>query len=148
LGDGDSAVEVRLRQDNDEFLAAVTGEQLLLAHARLDAGRQLAEHEIAAEVAHLVVDRLEAVEVEHDDGQRPAVALRARQLPVEELQQITLVVDLGQSVDDGEAVDLLVIFGLDVAAGEEAIDAIADTKIVAVLELANGGGHVVDEGAV
>src|SRR5262249_47559616 len=118
------------------------------AHARLDAGGQFAEREIAAEVAQLVVDGLEAVEVEEDDRQRPAVALRARQLAVEELQHVALVVDLGQGVDDGETVNFLVIFGLDVAAGEKAIDAVADAKIIAVVELADGNAQVVDEGAV
>ena len=92
--------------------------------------------------------RLEAVDVEHDQRQRPAVAGRARQLAVEELQQVALVVDVGQGVDDGQAVDFLVVLGLDVAAGQEAVDAVADAQVIAVLELADGGRHVVDEGAV
>ena len=56
--------------------------------------------------------------------------------------------DVGQGVDDREAIDFLVIFVLDVAAHEEAIDAVADAQIIAVLELVHGSGHVVDEGAV
>src|SRR6478752_4023577 len=51
LGDDESAVEVRFRQNDDEFLAAVAGKQLFFAHTRLDASGQLAEREIAAEVA-------------------------------------------------------------------------------------------------
>ena len=92
--------------------------------------------------------RLEAVQVEHDQRQRPVVARRPRQLAVEELQQVALVVDVGQGVDDGQAIDFLVVLRLDVAAGQEAVDAVADAQVIAVLELADRGGHVVDEGAV
>ncbi len=148
LGHDEGAVEVRFGQDDDELLTAVAGEQFFLADAALDAGGDLAEGEIAAEVAEVVVDRLEAVDVEHHQRQRPAVAGRAGDLAVEELHHVALVVRVGQGVDDGEPIDLLVILRLDVAAGEVAIDAVADAQVVAVLQLADGGGHVVDEGAV
>ena len=59
---------------------------------------------------------------------------RPDQLAVEELRQVALVVDLGQAVEDREPVDLLVVLGLDVAAGQEAVDAVADAQVVAVLE--------------
>jgi len=148
LSHADAAFQVRLRQHDDELLAAVAGKQLFLADAALDAGSQLAEREVAAQVAQLVVDALETIQVEHDQRQRPAVTGRARQLPVQELQQVALVVDVGQGVDDGQAVDFLVVLRLDVAAGQEAIDAVSDPQVVAVLELADRRGNVVDEGAV
>src|SRR5262249_46398782 len=40
------------------------------------------------------------------------------------------------------------VFGLDIAAHEEAVDAVADAEVVAILELVHGGGHVGDGGAV
>ena len=91
---------------------------------------------------------LEAVDVDHDQRQRPAIAAGAGQLAVEKLEEVALVVDVGQGVDDGQAIDFLVILALDVAAREEAIDAVADAQIIAVLELVHRGRHVVDEGAV
>src|SRR5262249_6080206 len=148
LGDGGGALAGRLRQHDGELLAAVAGEQLLLADARLDAGGQLAERVVAAQVAQVVVDRLEVVQVHHDHRQRPAVPGRAGQLAVEELQQVALVVDVGQGVDDRQPVDLLVVLGLDVAAGEVAVDAVADAQVVAVFEPGAQGRRVVDEGAV
>ena len=59
---------------------------------------------------------------------------RSGQLAVEELEQVALVVDLREAVDDRQPVDLLVVLRLDVAAGEEAVDAVADPQIVAVGE--------------
>src|SRR5262249_21726948 len=56
--------------------------------------------------------------------------------------------DLRQAVDDRQPVDFLVVIGLDVAAGQEAVDAVAHPQVVAVLELAHRGRRVVDEGAV
>ena len=58
------------------------------------------------------------------------------------------MVHAGEAVDDREAVNLLVILGLDVAAGEIAKDPVADAKVVAILELVHGGRAIVDEGAV
>src|SRR5580704_3454667 len=60
-----------------------------------------------------------------------------------------MIVRLGQGIDDREPVDFFVVFSLDIAPGEEAIDAVADAQTVAVLK---GGGPfnhaIVDKGAV
>ena len=68
------------------------------------------------------------------ERQRPLVPGGAGQLAVEEFEQVPLVVDLRQGVDDRQPVDLLVILGFDVAAGEEAVDAVADPEVIAVVE--------------
>src|SRR5256885_9155992 len=44
------------------------------------------------------------------------------------------VVDVGQSVHDRQPVNLLVVVGLDVPAGEELVDAIPDPQVIAVLQ--------------
>ena len=72
----------------------------------------------------------------------------AGQLPVEEFQEVTLVVGPGQGVHDGEAVNLLVIEHLDVVAGEVTKDAGANADVIAVAKAVGGGGAIVDEGAV
>ena len=87
----------------------------------------------------------------------------ARHLAVEELEQVALVVDLGEAVDDGEPVDLFVNLRLDRAQlppEEEFEDGRADLDQVArpqgrlaahldVVEIgAVGRAAVVEEGAV
>src|SRR6266851_226622 len=54
----------------------------------------------------------------------------------------------GERVDDGQAINLFVVFRLDVAAGEITKNPIAHPEIVAVLELVHGGRLVIDERAV
>ena len=100
LGEVGAALDGRLRQHHGELLAAVAGEKLFLANDGLHASSHLAEREVAAQVAQLVVDLLETVEVEQHQRQRPAIARRTSQLAVEELQQVALVEDLGKCVDD------------------------------------------------
>src|SRR5439155_20397694 len=95
---------------------------------------QLPQCEVAAEVAEVVVDRLEKVDVEEDEGQRPLVPGRSGQLAVDELEQVALVVDLRQAVDDRQPINLFVILRFDVAAREEAVNAVADAEVVAVRE--------------
>src|ERR1043166_6940545 len=148
FGEDQGAFDVRFGQDDGELLAAVAGEQLLLADAPLDAGGKLAEGEVAAEVAEVVVDVLELVDVDHDQREGALITGAASELAVEEFEEVALVEGLGQGIHDGEAVDFLVVFRLDVAAGQEAIDAVAHAEVVAVLELVHGGGDVVDVGAV
>src|SRR5437868_5832426 len=96
----------------------------------------------------LVVDALEAVEIVHNERQRPAVASRSRQLAVKELEQVALVVGVGQGINNRQAINFLVVFGFHVAAGQEPVNAIADAKVIAILELGYGGRHVVDKRAI
>ena len=95
-----------------------------------------------------VVDGLEAIDVELGQLQGPMIAGGARQLAVEEFHQIALVMDFREGVDDRQTIDLFVVFGLDVAAGEKAINAIADAQVIAIFELAHGRRCIVDKGAV
>ena len=60
--------------------------------------------------------------------------LRANDFAVQELREVSLVVDLREAVEDREPVDLLVILGLDIPAREVAVNAVPDAQVVAVLE--------------
>src|SRR5262249_31790925 len=72
----------------------------------------------------------------------------ARYLPIEKLVEEALVVDLGQSIDNGEPVNLLVIFRLDIAPGKKAKDAVPNAQVVAGFELRSRRGYVVNKSAV
>ena len=148
LGHLQRLVAARLGQRQRELLAAVAGEHFLFAHARAHAPRQLLEHVVAGEVPVLVVDLLEVVDVEHHQRQRPLVARAARDLLLEVLDEVALVERLRQTVDDGHAVDLLVVGGLDVAADEELEDRVADLEEIAVTQGVLRDLRVVDVAAV
>jgi len=67
----------------------------------------VADHRIAAVVAESVVDRLEQVDVEHHQRQRPPVA-RAKRL-VGAHQEVTAVAQAGEVVSGGEPLELLCV---------------------------------------
>ena len=103
---------------------------------------------VAGEVAEAVVDALEAVDVEHDQRQVAAIAQRAPDLALERLDEVAAVEHLGEAVDRGEPIDLLVVGVLDVVAAEELEDAAADLDEVAVAQHVLVDHLVVDVGAV
>src|SRR5262249_7608476 len=126
----------------------IPGEELLLANAGFDAGSQFPQRKVSTKVAESVIDRLESVNIEQDQRQGAAISGRASQLPVEKLGQITFVRDIGQLVDNDEAIDLLVVLGLEVITGEKAVDAIADAKVITVAKFTVRHRHVIDESSV
>src|SRR5499433_4446335 len=82
----------RARQEGDELIAAVPGDNRIaprLARQELD---DLLEHVVAGAVAPAIVDGLEAVEVEQDERERLLIARRAAHLLVEPEHQIAPVV--------------------------------------------------------
>src|SRR5262249_41709709 len=110
---------------------------------------QLAKGEVAREVAELVIDVLEQVDVEHDKRERTRVARRTEEFAFQELEQVAFIVNLRQCVDDGEPVDLFVVFRLNVAAGEKSIDAVSNAEVIAVVnEHSAEDGTIVDEGSI
>jgi len=141
-------LERAFRQDDRELLAPRPREQLVAADARRHEGRELLEHTVAREVSVAVVDRLEVVDVEHDQRERALVAPRAAELALEELAERALVVNPRETILDGHLVDGLVVGRLDVVAREELEDRVADPQQVAVRQPLGRDGQVVDERAV
>ena len=88
------------------------------------------------------------VDIEEDDRQGPVVARRAVDLALEVVHQVALVVQAGQGIEDRQPVQLLVVIGLDIAAGQEAVQAVADPEVVAIGQRGPFRGRVVDEGPV
>jgi hypothetical protein len=148
LGEGEGVLAIDLREHDGELLAPVPSEQILAPDLLLHRRGQLLEHVVARQVPVGVVDLLEVVEVEHHQRQGPPVAVGAGDLALQGLEEVSLVGDLGQPVDGGEAVDLLVVGVLDVAAGQELEDGAAHLDEIAVPERVFVDGLVVDVGAV
>ena len=72
LGDRRGAGGRDVGEDGEELLAADAAEQVAAAAVRRHARRHLLQHDVADGVAVAVVDRLEAVDVDHDEGDAAA----------------------------------------------------------------------------
>ena len=78
--DGDGGIEIGVRQDDHELLAAVARDDVRRTHRMADDLRQVHERRIAGRMAVRVVQLLEIVEVEHRDAHRLAGATGAGDL--------------------------------------------------------------------
>jgi len=101
---------VRAWQDHQELVAADARQQVVVAHAAAQPARDFLQDAVARVVAIDVVDRLEAVEVDEQQGAAPAHAARPCQPRLEEPGRLGPVRQLGQAVVRGRPADCL--FGL------------------------------------
>ena len=76
LGQRCSGVRVRLRQDDQELLAAVAAGEVHGPDAGVQELRHVPQDDISRGVAVGVVEPLELVEVDEDHGQRPVSSAR------------------------------------------------------------------------
>ena len=74
-GHGDSRLRVGVADEHRELVAAEPGGEILGADRAGQAAGELGEQLVAGAVPPRVVDRLEAVEVEVENGRRPGAAL-------------------------------------------------------------------------
>ena len=87
-----------LGQHQQELVGAVAAGEVAVAQQGAQLVGPLAQHGVAARLAHRLVDRGEAVDVEHDEGDRTLVTARAGQLEAGVLAQMAEVVHAGQRV--------------------------------------------------
>ena len=115
LGDlGDAAPRVDVGADHDELVAAQARDGVGHPHRGGQPRRQGEQHLVAGGVAEGVVDRLEAVEVEHEDRDVDALALPAGQGVSEAVERERAVGQPGERVvQRGMARDLLLAVALD-----------------------------------
>src|SRR3954468_11949262 len=73
LGQALGLAPARLRGEDAELVAALAHDGVLVADRALHLAGDLAQDLVAGDVAEAIVDGLEAVEVEHEDGQPAAV---------------------------------------------------------------------------
>ena len=98
MGVGESG----LGQDHRELVAADPAGDVRGAHRALDAFGRNREDLVPGQMADPVVDLLEVVQVDHDQGERPVVAARAGDLALERLVEEPPVVHAGERVEVGQ----------------------------------------------
>src|SRR5512133_3260091 len=106
LGRGQAALQAGLGQDEHELLAAVAGEGVDVADAAGDPAGELDQDPAAALVAEAVVDRLEVVDVKHEQGQDPAEAPGPLDLLLEAAREVAVVPGPGERVGDRQLLGL------------------------------------------
>lgn len=75
------------RQQNGELLTPQAADRVLRAQRRLACLHQALQDPISDRVSVVVVDQLEMVQIQHQDGQVLGIALRARQLVIGQFQK-------------------------------------------------------------
>src|SRR5919106_3528386 len=106
LGHGQAALQVGLGQDEHELLAAVAGEGVDVADAAGDPAPELDQHLVAPLVAEAIVDQLEVVDVQHEQGQDAAEAAGALDLLLEAAFEVAVVPGPGERVGDRQPLGL------------------------------------------
>ena len=62
------------------------------------------------------------------------MALGSNDLAFQKLCQISLVMDLCKAIENGQPVDFLVVLGFDIPTRKIAVDTIADTEVISILQ--------------
>ena len=102
LGELLGLLRAGLDRDHGELVAPVAADDVLAPqHARQPMGDTL-EHRVADLVAEVVVDRLEAIQVQQDQGECPAVAARASELALDGAPEQPVVAQAGERILVGQ----------------------------------------------
>jgi hypothetical protein len=104
---------VGLRKKESEFIATDAEGGIGSAESFAESGGSSAKDIVAAWVAVLVVDFLEAVKVEDDEAERGTVAVGAVQFLFEGLGEEAAVIEAGERIGDGVALKFLEVVVLD-----------------------------------
>ena len=115
LGDADRVTLIHhvLGQDR-ELVAAEAGHRVAGAHGLLQPRGDCGEKLVAGRVSQRVVDELELVEVEEEDGDRSLLVPRASQRVLETVEEEVAVRQAGEGIVEGVvAVSLLGVAALD-----------------------------------
>ena len=129
-----SSAERRFGQDDREFFTAVPSKHFVATNASLNDTRDFFEHVVACEMTVHVVDAFEVIDVEHQNAQFAFVSSTANEFSFERFVQVTLVVDLGETIDDGHPINFFVVLRFDVGAREILEDRRANLHAIAVFQ--------------
>ncbi|PAV69056.1 hypothetical protein WR25_04918 [Diploscapter pachys] len=98
LGTGDGVVVIAIGQDDDEFLAAIATGDVGLAQADQQQRADVAQNVVADGVPVFVVDRLEVIEIDHDDRRSGRGGAVSVEQPFECVLHVAAIVQAGQPV--------------------------------------------------
>jgi len=104
---------VGLRKKESEFVATDAEGRIGSAESFAESGGGGAENVVAAWMTVLVVDFLEAVQIEDDEAERRAVAVGAVQFLFESFGEEAAVIEAGEGIGDGVELEFLEVVVLD-----------------------------------
>ncbi len=98
LGKREGAALVRVRHEDGELVAAQAGRDIAGADVLGDDSGQVCDHDVADAVTVFVVDRLQPVDIQHNQRERLLAHPGAGKRLLEALVEVAPVVELGQLV--------------------------------------------------
>ena len=127
-----SAIEADLGRDERELLPANSGQYVIDSKPSQQDRAELSQDGVAGQVSKAVVDVLEEIDIEDEQGEGALVSLGARDLPVEHLVEVPLVVELCEAIGRHQPIDLFVVLHLHVVADDELQNRAANLELIAV----------------
>ena len=124
------AIETNLRRDERELLPANSGQDVIDSKPPQEDRAQLSQDGVAGQVTKAVVDVLEEINIEDEQGKGALVSLGARDLPVEHLVEVPLVVKLREAIGRHEPIDLFVVLHFHVVSDDELQNGSANLELV------------------
>ena len=100
-------IHMQVRQHDDELIAAQAGHGVACTHAADQAPRDLIEQQVAHVVSKRVVERLEIVQIDEQDGAMVAAAQAGLLRLLQAVQQQDAVGQLGELIEEGQLLYLL-----------------------------------------
>ncbi len=97
---------VETAQADDEFVAAQPSQHIVTAHDTCQPARRFDEDVVAGLVPAGIVDHLEVIEIQEDDGHQPLVALRMGEQIGQPILGKTPVRKAGQGIEEDEPFDV------------------------------------------
>jgi len=107
LGERAGLLDRRARDQHDELLPAVPGDEVARPRVLLQDRGHLLQRLVAVRVSEAVVDRLETVEVHHEEGERQTVAVGALDLGGQGLLEVPVVIQAREAVRHGAPPQIL-----------------------------------------
>jgi hypothetical protein len=135
-------------QNQGELVATITGQHFVLSEDCLGSAAKLCEGFITGKMAVNVIDGFELIDVEHHNAQRMACSNGTINLTIENVEQVAFIVRLCEAVGGHDAIDSIVILGLDLVCRKELEDLIAEPYAVSGGQPAAFDALFVNVGAV